>query len=155
MTMRICFSDYGSVMKFAGDDIMEKQLAALATDEENIVMWDIDSLLSDCAERPYVTIDTKRLIPKNWLCIDREYAMTTDVTKPIVLFEVLGGNLFVADGNHRLYRAAAEHIQKMHVVLIPQEIHLSYLYRCTADDYCKVIEGLQDEGIFINNFMKN
>lgn len=131
---------------------MGKQVIALATDEENIVMWDMDSLLADCEGQPYTTVDTEMLIPQNWLTIDKEYALTTDVTKPIVLFEIPNESLFIADGNHRLYRAATEHIRRMNAVIIPQEIHLSYLYQSSVDLYCKVIEGLQNEGIFINNF---
>ena len=84
--------------------------------------------------------------------IDKEYALTTDVTKPIVLFEIPNESLFIADGNHRLYRAATEHIRRMNAVIIPQEIHLSYLYQSSVDLYYRVIEGLRSEGIFINNF---
>lgn len=133
---------------------MGKQVAALATDEKNIVMWDIDSLLADYKEQAYIAVDTDRLIPRNWLSIDREYALMTDITKPIILFEIMNGDMFIADGNHRLYRAATEHVRTMNVIIVPQEIHLSYLYQCSADIYFKVIEGLQNEGIFINNFMQ-
>lgn len=34
------------------EEAIKKQGAALATDEEHIVMWDIDSLLSDLSEAP-------------------------------------------------------------------------------------------------------
>lgn len=29
---------------------MKKQIIALATDKENVVMWDMDALLADCKE---------------------------------------------------------------------------------------------------------
>ena len=131
---------------------MKKQVIALATDDENLVMWDIDSLLSDYEEHPYTTVDTNILIPKNWLSIDKEYALTTDVTRPLILFEIPNKSLFIADGNHRLYRAITENVQKMNVVIIPEDVHLSYLYECSIDNYFKVIDGLQNEGIFISNF---
>ena len=38
---------------------MNKQIAALATDEKNMVMWDIDALLLDYKEHSYVTVDTE------------------------------------------------------------------------------------------------
>ena len=38
---------------------MNKQIAALATDEKNIVMWDIDALLFDYKDHPYITVDGK------------------------------------------------------------------------------------------------
>ena len=129
---------------------MKKQVAALATDEEHIVMWDIDSLLSDLSKVPVVRIPTSKLIPAKWLSINQEYAKTTDVSKPIVVFELPENKAYIADGNHRLYRAAAENIPEMNVVFVPESIHLQYLFRCTSKDYYEVINGLSAEGIFID-----
>ena len=129
---------------------MEKQVAALAIDEEHIVMWDIDSLLADLSEAPPVCIPTSKLIPANWLTINREYAKTTDVSKPIILFELPENKAYIADGNHRLYRAVAENIPKINVVFVPEKTHLQYLFRCTARDYHEVINGLLAESIFID-----
>ena len=129
---------------------MEKQVAALAADEEHIVMWDIDSLLSDLSKAPSVCIPTSKLTPGEWLSIDRGYAKTTDVSKPIVLFELPENKAYIADGNHRLYRAATENIPEMNVVFVPEETHLQYLFRCTSQDYYEVIRGLLAENIFID-----
>ena len=129
---------------------MKKQVAALATDEEHIVMWDIDSLLSDLSRAPFVCIPTSKLVPSKWLTIDREYAKTTDVSKPIVIFALPENKAYIADGNHRLYRAATEDIPEMKVVFVPEEVHLKYLYRCTSEDYGEVINGLLSEDIFID-----
>ena len=87
---------------------MKKQIAALAIDENNMVMWDIDALLLDDKDHSHITVDTKKLVPRNWLTIDTEYALTTNVTIPIILFELPGNQLYIADGNHRLYRAVIE-----------------------------------------------
>lgn len=127
----------------------QKQIAALATDEEHIVMWDVDALLSDLAGEPFVRVPTSKLIPEKWLTIDREYAMTTDVTKPLLVFELPGNKAYIADGNHRLYRAATEQIPEMKVVFVPEDKHLRYLFRCTPEDYQTVIRGLMEERIFI------
>ena len=129
---------------------MKKQVAALATDEEHIVMWDIDSLLSDLSKASFVCVPTSKLVPAKWLSIDREYAKTTDVSKPIVLFELPENKAYIADGNHRLYRAVTENIPEMNVVFVPEETHLQYLFRCTSKDYYEVINGLFAEGIFID-----
>lgn len=134
---------------------MNKQIAALATDEKNIVMWDIDALLSDYKDHSYVTVDTERLVPKNWLTVDAEYALTTDVSIPIILFELPDNQLYIADGNHRLYRAVTEEVPRMNVIVIPQNKHLSYLFRSTTEIYYRIVEGLKDEGIFISNFNCN
>lgn len=128
---------------------MEKQVAALATDNEHIVMWDIDSLLSDFSMVPFVCIPTSKLVPTKWLSINKEYAKTTDVSKPIVLLELPENKVYIADGNHRLYRAATENIPEMKVVFIPERIHLQYLFRCTSKDYYEVISELLSESIFI------
>jgi len=133
---------------------MKKQIAALATDEKNMVMWDIDALLLDYKDYSYVTVDTEILVPQDWLTIDREYALTTNVNIPIILFELPNNQLYIADGNHRLYRAVTEGVPKMNVIVIPQEKHLSYLFRSTEEIYNRVIAGLKDEGAFINNFIE-
>ena len=130
---------------------MEKQIAALAADEQKIVMWDIDSLLEDIAAIPDIPVATSRLIPQKWLTIDKPYAKTTDPSKPIVLFELPENKAFIADGNHRLYRAAIERIPEINVVLIPEKIHLKYLFRCSVADYHDVIRGLMTEYIFIDS----
>ena len=130
---------------------MEKQVAALATEEEHIVMWDIDSLLSDLSMTPFVCIPTSKLVPAEWLSINKEYAKTTDVSKPIVLFELPENKAYIADGNHRLYRAATENIPEMKVVFVPERIHLQYLFRCTSKDYYEVISELLSESIFIDS----
>ena len=131
---------------------MNKQIAALAMDEKNMVMWDIDALLLDYKDHSYITVDTEILIPQEWLTIDTEYALTTNVNIPIILFELPDNQLYIADGNHRLYRAMVENVPKMNVIVISQDKHLSYLYRSTNEIYYRVIAGLKDEGIFINNF---
>ena len=134
---------------------MNKQIAALATDENNMVMWDMDALLSDYKDHPYVAVDTELLIPESWLTIDPEYALTTNVNAPIILFELPDNRLYIADGNHRLYKAATENVPKMNVIIIPQAKHLPYLFRSTAESYYRVVEGLKEEGIFIHNFTEN
>ena len=134
---------------------MKKQIAALATDEKNMVMWDIDALLLDYKDHSYITVDTEMLVPQEWLTIDTEYALTTNVNVPIILFELPDNQLYIADGNHRLYRAMVENVPKMNVIVIPQDKHLSYLFRSTSEIYYRVIAGLKDEGIFINNFNSN
>ena len=128
---------------------MNKQIAALATDEENMVMWDMDALLLDYKGHPYITVETEKLLPQSWLTIDTEYAPTTNVNTPIILFELPDDRLYIADGNHRLYKAATGKIPTMNVIVIPQEKHLSYLFRSTPALYRRVIEGLTGEGIFI------
>ena len=134
---------------------MNKQIAALATDEKNMVMWDIDALLLDYKDHSYITVDTEILIPQEWLTLDTEYALTTNLNIPIILFELPDNQLYIADGNHRLYRAMVENIPKMNVIVIPQDKHLSYLFKSTSEIYYRVIAGLKDEGIFINNFNSN
>ena len=39
----------------------------------------------------------------------------------------------------------------MNVIVIPQDKHLSYLFRSTDEIYYRVVVGLKDEGIFIND----
>ena len=127
-----------------------KQIAALATDEAHIVMWDMEALLADHEGHPYLTVATEKLVPQQWLTLDKAYALTTDASKPIILFELPNHMLYIADGNHRLYKAAAQQIPQMNVIILPEEKHLSYLYNSSVDIYRHAIRGLQQEGIFIS-----
>ena len=129
---------------------MEKQIAALATDEQHMVMWDIDAVLEDLHSTSSVSVPTIKLIPQNWLTIDKAYARTTDPSKPIVLFELPEHKAYIADGNHRLYRAVLENIPQMNVVFVPESIHLKNLFRCSVADYHDVIRRLMTEHIFID-----
>ncbi len=131
-----------------------KQVAALATDDGTMVMWDIDALLLKYQHHPYITVKTEELTPKDWLTIDRRYALTTDVTKPLLLFELPDRQLFIADGNHRLYRAVTEQVKEMRVIVIPQEEHLAYLFQSTTASYFAVMDALKDAGIFIRDFVR-
>ncbi|MGN1021074.1 MAG: hypothetical protein ACI4O7_11975 [Aristaeellaceae bacterium] len=131
---------------------MNRQIIALASDGEHVVMWDVDALLADCRGRQPVTVETARLIPGEWLTIDRDYAMTTDVTRPILAFGLPGRRLFIADGNHRLFRAAAEHVPFMQVVVLDEDEHLRRLYRSSEDTYRQVLDALAGENIFIDDF---
>lgn len=131
---------------------MKRQIVALASDEEHVVMWDVDALLADCREQFPVMVETARLIPGEWLTIDRKYAMSTDVGRPILAFAIPHGRLFIADGNHRLYRAAKEHVPSMWVMVVPEEVHLRYLYRSTENIYRQVMDALAEEKTFIEDF---
>lgn len=130
---------------------MQKQIAALATDETHVVMWDIDAVLADHEKEPCVVVPAKRLVPENWLTIDREYAMGTDVARPIIVFELPEGKFYIADGNHRVYRAAMENVSEMKAIFIPEKQHLQYLFRCDEAVYREVIRGLSDSGVFISD----
>ena len=130
---------------------MNKQVAALATDREHVVMWDIDAVLADFSDAPSVCIPVSKLVPDEWLTIDPKYAQTTDVSKPIVLFLLPNGKAYLADGNHRLYHAVSENIREMNVIILPEKTHLQYLFRCSEKDYYEVVSQLMDEGIFIDD----
>ncbi|MGN0747222.1 MAG: hypothetical protein ACI4ML_11145 [Aristaeellaceae bacterium] len=131
---------------------MKRQIVALASDEEHVVMWDVDALLAAWGAQLPVAVPTARLIPGEWLTIDRAYAMTTDVTRPILAFAIPNRRLFIADGNHRLYRAAAEGVPFMQVMVAGEETHLRFLYRSTEATYRQVMDALAEESIFIDDF---
>ena len=129
---------------------MNKQVAALAADEKHMVMWDIDAVLADFADSPSVRVPVSALVPDEWLTIDPQYALTTDVSIPIIVFLLPDKKAYIADGNHRLYRAVSEHIREMKAIIIPEKVRLQYLYPCSVKDYDDVISRLADADIFID-----
>ena len=113
--------------------------------------FSVSPILEDLCLTPSVSVSTTKLIPQKWLTINKAYAKTTDPSKPIVLFELPENKAYIADGNHRLYRAVIEGIPEINVVFVPEIIHLKYLFRCSVADYHDVIRGLMTEHIFIDS----
>lgn len=74
--------------------------------------------------RPASDIDVAALIPGSvGVRIDREHAMTTDLSEPIILVQVedpkTGDWLrILIDGHHRLYRAAREGVARLPAYLL-------------------------------------
>lgn len=131
---------------------MKRQIVALAAEETRMVMWDIDAVLADYQNTSWFSVATWQLVPREWLSIDREYAMGTDPERAVLVFEIMDGLAFLADGNHRVYKAAAAGIPEMRAIVLTEREHLKYLYRSTEADYRSVLPELESEGIFIPRF---
>lgn len=46
--------------------------------------------------------------------------------------------------------AAEANIPQMNVIIVPEEVHLQYLFRSTKQDYQETIRRLLPEGIFLD-----
>lgn len=131
---------------------MKSQMLALASDEDNVMVWDIDRLVRELdSEIQPQMVATERLRPGEWLQIDRDYAMKTDVTRPILVFELLDNRAFTADGNYRLYKAVSTGVQSMHVIFVPYDVHTAYILNYDREKAENILEALDSEGIFVLN----
>lgn len=67
----------------------------------------VDLLIGDYKEKQAELINVNEVFkPEN--TVDTEYAMTTDISSPIIIVRLDDGTHEILDGNHRLYRAAHE-----------------------------------------------
>lgn len=67
----------------------------------------VDLLVEDYMEKQAKRIDVNEIF-KAESKVNSEYAMKTDISRPIIIVQFDDGFYEVLDGNHRLYRAAHE-----------------------------------------------
>ena len=86
-----------------------EQKYCIGTKSGNI-LWDIEKMLEDIAlfGKP-VSISTEELSALSNFHGNPDYAMKTDVSKPLIIVSLCAGKKILIDGNHRLYKAM-EHL---------------------------------------------
>ncbi len=131
---------------------MKKELAVLMSDENSEIAWDVDAINEYTREKCQpMEIPVLRLQPKEWVQIDKDYALTTNPEQPIVVIEVCDGLVFTIDGNHRLYKAVTTNIKHIFAYYLPLEIQKQFINDFDTKTYNRVIKNLIDENIFVKN----
>lgn len=96
-------------LMFEGDGSFLLPPDQLCTFERNgrKIHCNVDLLIEDCKEKQAKLVNIGEIIEfQN--AVNKEYAMKTDVSIPIVVVQFDDGIYEILDGNHRLYRAAHE-----------------------------------------------
>ena len=110
--------------------------------ESGSLLWNIGRMLEDAAAFRVVSRSITELAEGNPFHGDPEYAMETDLTKPLILAELQEGKYKLLDGNHRLYKARALHVDRLPVYFLTREEHIRYIENYEEETYRKIKEDL-------------
>lgn len=110
--------------------------------ESGSLLWNIGRMLEDSASFRVVSRSITELAEENPFHGDPEYAMETDLTKPLILAELQEGKYKLLDGNHRLYKARALHVDRLPVYFLTREEHIRYIENYEEETYRKIMEDL-------------
>ncbi len=75
----------------------------------------------------------------NRFCGNKEYAMTTDLSQPLVLVQLCPGKDKLIDGNHRLYKAKQLGIRTLSAYYLTPEQHQKYVIAFERELYDKIV----------------
>lgn len=110
--------------------------------ESGSLLWNIGRMLEDAAAFRVVSRSITELAEGNPFHGDPEYAMETDLTKPLILAELQEGKYKLLDGNHRLYKARALHVDRLPVYFLTREEQIRYIENYEEKTYRKIMEDL-------------
>ena len=110
--------------------------------ESGSLLWNIGRMLEDAASFRVVSRSTAELAEGNPFHGDPEYAMETDLSRPLILAELQEGKYKLLDGNHRLYKARALHVDRLPVYSLTREEHIRYIENYEEETYRKIMEDL-------------
>ncbi len=109
--------------------------------EYGSIMWDIELLLKDIELFQKREFNVEKLYNSNPSRVDEEYAMTTDVTKPLVIAQLSDKIDKLIDGNHRLYKAHKTGMQTICCCYLSPKEHTKYICDYDAEVYRSVIDN--------------
>lgn len=70
---------------------------------------------------------------------NKEYAMTADLSQPLVLVQLCAGKDKVIDGNHRLYKAKQLDVKTLSAYYLTPEQHQKYIIAFERELYNKIV----------------
>ena len=107
--------------------------------EYGSIMWDIEKLLRDIKKFRIKTFDVEKLALNNPFHGNREYAMTTDITQPLIIVNLTDNIDKLIDGNHRLQKALKLGIATIDAYYLSFEEHCNYIVDFNESIYRHVV----------------
>ncbi|MCI8360244.1 MAG: hypothetical protein HFE86_02785 [Clostridiales bacterium] len=110
--------------------------------EYGTLLWDVGKILDDISAFPKQKRSVYALVQENPFHGDAEYAMTTDISKPLVWIQLCEGKEKLIDGNHRLYKAKKEGIACItcYYLTVPQQ--QKYILDFNESIYMQIVNHL-------------
>ena len=111
--------------------------------EHGSVLWDIEKLLNDIGKFRTREFDVEFLALNNPFRGNEEYAMKTDITKPLIIVALTENADKLIDGNHRLQKALKLGIPKITAYYLSFEEHHNYIVNYDEQTYCEVVRHFE------------
>lgn len=108
--------------------------------EYGSIVWDVAKLLEDADRFEKRLFSVAELAGENPFRGDAVYAMTTDLSRPLVVVELAEGKRKLIDGNHRLYQCVARGVEAVWAYDLSFEEHCKYIVDFDLDSYRSVAE---------------
>lgn len=118
-----------------------EQKYQIGTNSGNI-LWNINLILLDIAQFQIKQFNVQELYKNNPFHGNVEYAMTTDMTVPLIVVELCDKKTRLIDGNHRLYHAMKLDIKNISVYYLRKEEHIQYIEDYNEQLYNQIISEL-------------
>ena len=107
--------------------------------EYGSIMWDIEKLLKDIEKFRIKSFDVKHLALNNPFHGNEEYAMTTDITQPLIIVNLTENIDKLIDGNHRLQKALKLGAATIDAYYLSFEEHRNYIIDFDEDIYHHIV----------------
>lgn len=107
--------------------------------EHGYVMWDVEMILNDIDRFKTRAFDVKRLALNNPFHGNEEYAMNTDIAKPLIVVNLTDNVDKLIDGNHRLQKALKLGVEEIVAYYLPFEEHRDYIVDFSERVYHQVV----------------
>ena len=107
--------------------------------DSGYIMWNINMILDKITTFPTIMCDVAELSRHNPFHGDENYAMTTDISKPLIIAELSEHKDQLIDGNHRLYKAYRLQMKELPAVYLTKEEHIRFIENYDEQVYDKVI----------------
>lgn len=111
--------------------------------ENGILIWDITSILEDIENHP--DSYTVRYLPASLLArhneskVSHTRAMSTDISKPLVVAELSEDHILLIDGNHRLYKARTLGMENVPCYYLTREQQQHFIVHFRPAEYDKIV----------------
>ena len=107
--------------------------------EYGSVMWDVEMLLDNIDKYSTRTFDVKNLALNNPFHGNEEYAMNTDIAKPLIVVNLTDNVDKVIEGNHRLQKALKLGVGEIVAYYLSFEEHRDYIVDFNEAIYCQIV----------------
>ena len=102
-------------------------------------MWNINMILDKITTFPTIMCDVAELFRQNPFHGNEDYALTTDISKPLIIAALSEHKDQVIDGNHRLFKASKLKIRELPAIYLTKEEHIRFIVNYDEQVYDKVI----------------
>ncbi len=109
--------------------------------EEGALLWNIGRMLEDASAFRTIQCQVEELSEANPFNGDADYAMRTDVSKPLIVIELAEKKYKLIDGNHRLFKASQLKMKTLPAYFLSKKEHVRYIEGYDEQKYERIVNA--------------